>query len=211
MESRIAGLQAVPDLHRELAMMRRPEMTNRLKLLLGIVLFALSFVFTTSYAGEKPISVTWEGTVTDTGINVFPGNPPAPDFNSNYINAQGKGSYGPGLLGVLSEFYFAGFCDDDQTVPTVAYLVFAYSRPVISFKNGDQLWGDVTGGDACLDTVTGEFFGSAQGVFTGGTGRFVGADGPFTVEFGGTNLTFAALGVGFGPIRGELYGAINQP
>ena len=186
-------------------------MTNRLKLLLGIVLFALSFVFTTSYAGEKPISITWEGTVTDTGINAILEDPPAPDFNANYIDAQGRGSFGPGLLGVLSEFSFAGFCDADQPVPTVLYLVFAYSKPVISFKNGDQLWGDFTGGDACLDTVTGEFSGSGQGVFIGGTGRFVGADGPFTVDFGGNNLTIATLGVGFGPIYGELYGTVILP
>ena len=63
-------------------------MTNRLKLLLGIVLFALSFVFTASYAGEKPISFTWEGTVIDTAINVVPAEPPAPDFVANYIDAQ---------------------------------------------------------------------------------------------------------------------------
>ena len=65
--------------------------------------------------------------------------------------------------------------------------------------------------DACLDTATGESSGSAQGVFTGGTGRFVGADGPFTVDFEGNNLTIATLGVGFGPIYGELYGTVILP
>ena len=186
-------------------------MTNRLKLLLGIVLFSLSFVLTTSYAGEKPISLTWEGTVTDTGINVVIEEEPTPDFDANYIDAQIRGSFGPGLLGVFSEFSFAGFCDADQTVPTVPYLVFAYSKPVISFKNGDQLWGEVTSGDACLDLATGEFSGSGQGVYTGGTGRFVGAGGNFTVEFGGKNLTITTLGVGFGPIYGEIDGTVILP
>lgn len=187
-------------------------MTNRLKLLLGVALFALPFVFTAAYAGEKPISkpisMTWEGTVTDTGINVVTEDPPVPDFDANYIDAQVRGSFGPGLLGVFSEFTFAGFCDTEQTV---AYVVFAYSRPVISFKNGDQLWGEFTSGDACLDLGTGEFSGSGQGAFTGGTGRFNGATGSFLVEFGGQNLTIATLGVGFGPIYGELYGTVILP
>ncbi|MEJ2522378.1 MAG: hypothetical protein P8080_05790 [Gammaproteobacteria bacterium] len=109
---------------------------------------------------------------------------------------------------MLSEFAFAGFCDAEQTA---LYLVFAYSKPVINFKNGDQLWGDITSGDMCMDTVTGEFSGSAVGVYTGGTGRFYDAAGSFTVEFSGTNLTLPTLGVGFGPIYGTLEGTLDLP
>ena len=183
-------------------------MTNRLKLLLGAFLFVLPFVFTVSYAGEKPISMTWEGTVIDTAINVVPADPPLPDFPANYIDARGKGSFGPASLGVLTEFTFAGFCDIEETV---LYVMFAYSKPITTFKNGDQLWGDITSGDMCLDTMTGEFSGSGQGFFTGGTGRFTGATGPFMVDFGGTNLTITTLGVGFGAIYGELEGTVILP
>ena len=183
-------------------------MTNRIKWVLGALLFVLPFVFTATYAGEKRISMTWEGIVIDAGVNVVVEDPPVPDFDANYIDARIRGSFGPGSLGVFSEFTFAGFCDAAETV---AYVVFAYSRPVITFKNGDQLWGEFTSGDACLDPASGEFYGSGQGTFTDGTGRFAGADGTFTVDFGGNNLTIATLGVGFGPIYGEIDGTIILP
>jgi hypothetical protein len=185
-------------------------MTKELKFLLGSVLLVLPFIFTASYAGEKPVHSTWEGTVIDTAINVVPppGEPPIPDLVANYIDAQVRGSLGPASMGVISEFTFAGFCDAEQTV---LYVMVVYSKPITTFKNGDQLWGDITSGDMCLDTVTGEYFGSAQGVYTGGTGRFHGATGSFTVDFGGTNLTLPTLGFGFGAIYGETEGRLELP
>jgi hypothetical protein len=93
----------------------------------------------------------------------------------------------------------------------VLYLVIAYSKPVITFKNGDQLWGSFTSGDMCLDSTNGAFSGSGRGEYTGGTGRFDGARGPFTVTFGGTDLTLFEVGVGFGPIYGEVDGTVILP
>ena len=183
-------------------------MNRELRFLLGPVLLALLFVFTASYAGEKPIVAAWEGTVIDTAINVVPAEPPAPDLLANFIDAQVSGSFGPASMGVLSEFTFAGFCDAEETV---LYLVMVYSKPITTFKNGDQLWGDITSGDMCLDTVTGEFSGSGQGLYTGGTGRFDGATGSFFVEFAGTNLTLPTLGVGYGVIYGRSEGTIDLP
>ena len=183
-------------------------MTKGLKFLLGSVLLLLPFVGTASYAGEKPISMAWEGTVTDAGFNVVPAEPPIPDLPANQIDAQARGSFGPASIDVLSEFAFAGFCDAEETV---LYLVFAYSKPIVTFKNGDQLWGDITSGDACMDMVTGEFFGSAVGVYTGGSGRFYDASGSFMVDFAGTNLTLPTLGVGFGAIYGEIEGMLDLP
>jgi hypothetical protein len=166
-------------------------------------------MFTASYAGEKPISMTWEGTVTDTAINVVvpPADPPIPDLPANFIDAQVKGSFGPASLGVLSEFVVVG------QEGTVLHLVFAYSKPIITFKNGDQLWGDIPGGNGYmfLDTATGEYYGSAEGVYTGGTGRFEGAGGPFVVDFAGTNLALPTLGVTFGTIYGEIEGTVILP
>ena len=185
-------------------------MTRKLTFLLGSILLMLPLAFSASYAGEKPIHSTWEGTVIDTSINVVPppGEPPIPDLVANYITAQVRGSLGPASMAVLSEFTFAGFCDVEETV---LYVMMAYSKPVTTFKNGDQLWGEITIGDMCLDTVTGDFLGSAKGVYTGGTGRFEGATGSFTVDFGGTNLALPTLGVGFGAIYGEIEGTLELP
>ena len=185
-------------------------MNKGLKFLLGSILIVLPFMFTASYADEKPISMTWEGTVTDTAVNVATAEPPIPDLPANYIDAQVRGSFGPASLGVLSEFVFAGFCDAEETV---LYLVFAYSKPIITFKSGDQLWGDITLGNGymCLDTATGEYYGSADGSYTGGTGRFEGAGGSFVVDFAGTNLALPTLGVTFGTIYGEINGMVELP
>jgi len=63
-------------------------MTRGLKLVFGAALLVLIFMSTTSYAGEKPVSMKWVGTVTDTGINVNGDAHPA-----NLIDAQAKGSF----------------------------------------------------------------------------------------------------------------------
>ncbi len=158
---------------------------------------------TTTYASEKPISMTWEGTVTDTAINVN-----ADDLFANVISAQARGSFAATSLSVLTEFVFSGLCNAD---PSVLYLTVWYSKPITTFANGDQLWGNVTSGWMCLNAATGEFTGEAEGEYEGGTGRFVGATGSFIVPFGGINLTLPSLGVGHGVIHGEVHGTVVLP
>ena len=92
-------------------------------------------------------------------------------------------------------------------------LVFAYARPVVTFANGDQLWGHVTEGWACLSQITGYFTGEGEGVYDGGTGRFSNvseATGSFVVSFEGNNITLPDLGVGYGAISGEITGAVEK-
>ncbi len=174
-------------------------------LALGAMLLVTSFAWTTSYAREMPISIDWQGTVADTAIDVNQDG-----LQATLIDAQAKGSFGPTFLGVVTEFVFGGLCDSD---PDVWFMNMWYSKPVVTFANGDQLWGNITEGTGwmCLDVTTGEFSGDAKGVFTGGTGRFVGATGNFAVEFDGVNLTISDLGVAFGAIRGEIVGTIELP
>ena len=178
-------------------------MTRAFKLGLGAVLLVLPFMLTTSYAGERPISMKWEGTVADTAINVN-----GDDFVANLIDAQAKGSFGASSVGVLSEFVFSGLCDND---PFVWNMTIWYSKPITTFANGDQLWGNVFNGGMCLNVATGYFTGFAEGLYEGGTGRFAGASGTFIVGFRGNNLTISDLGVGFGAIHGEIDGTVVLP
>ena len=187
-------------------------MTTKVKFGLGAMLLALLFTWTTSYARDVPISVKWSGTVVDTGINVIVEDEAG--LNANLIDAQASGSFGATNVTVLSEFTPGAFlCDDDGDGlpdPGVLPVIFAYSKPILTFANGDQLWGYLTEGSGCLSVVSGDFSGEAEGLFDGGTGRFSGATGSFIVTFSGKNLTLPDLGVGFGAIQGEVKGTLER-
>lgn len=178
-------------------------MTRATRLGLGAVLLVLPFLWATSYAAEFPVNQTWSGTVSDM---LFDTN--GDGISGSLIDAQIKGSFGLGTMSVLSEFTPIGLCDDD---PNVVHFVFAFSYPIGTYAKGDQLWGSISGGWMCLNMVTGKFVGFGEGFYTGGTGRFEGATGTFTVDFAGTNLTLASLGIGYGPIYGDIKGTVVVP
>ena len=177
-------------------------MTRKSKLALGAVLLVLPFIGMTSYADEVPVSMRWAGTVADSGVDTN-----GDGLSNGVIDAQAKGSFGPSVLAVTNEFEVTGSCDSQGKI---WYLNFLYSKPVMTFANGDQLWGNITGGWMCLNTETGEFSGEADGDFAGGTGRFADATGWFFVEFDGTELALLEGRPGFGPIRGTIEGAIER-
>ena len=186
-------------------------MTRAVNIGLGTMLLALLFVWTTSYAADVPLKIKWSGTVMGTAIDVVDDGF---DLPANLIDAQATGSFGASNVSVFSEFTPAAFlCDeDDNGLPDegVLPLVFAYAKPVVTFANGDQLWGDVAEGWACLSQITGFFYGAAEGVYEGGSGRFIGATGSFEVWFSGTNFALPDLGVGFGTISGEITGQVEK-
>ncbi len=175
-------------------------MTRRLKLVLGAVLLILSFMSAITYAGERPISMRWNGTVVDTAIDLN-----GDGFLANVIDAQAKGSFGARSLDIFTEFALAGICDEK---PNVLYVSMWYSKPVTTFANGDLLWGSVTNGWMCMDITTGDFTGEAEGLYEGGTGRFAGATGSFVAPFSGKSLTISELGINFGPVAGRLEGTV---
>ena len=178
-------------------------MKREMKLGLGVVLLIVPFIATSSYAGELPISGKWAGSAVQVGFDLNDD-----DVFSNLIDAQIKGSYGMKSLDVLSEYMPVGLC---STEPEVWRLAFLYSKPILTFANGDQLWGTMESGSMCMHSLTAEYTGEGQGFFTGGTGRFEDASGTFTVTFSGKNLTLLTLGFGFAPIRGDIVGTVELP
>ena len=208
----VAGLRAVPGLHRESVTKRSRAMIRGMKFGSVAMLLALLFTWTTSYARDVPLSIKWSGTFADSPIDVIVDDEAG--LSANVIEARASGSFGAKVVSVLTEFTPGAFlCDEDGNgLPDegVLPLIMAYSKPVITFANGDQLWGSVTQGSACLSVLTGYFTGEAQGVYTGGTGRFKDASGSFVVPFWGKNLTIAELGVGYGAIQGEVKGRLER-
>ncbi len=178
-------------------------MKRELKLGLGVVLVLVPFLATVSYAEGVPVSGKWAGTVVQVGFDLN-----GDDVSANLIDAQIKGSFGMKSLDVLSEYMPVGLCG---TEPDVWRFAFLYSKPVITFANGDQLWGTMESGYMCMHSLTAEFSGEGHGIFAGGTGRFEGATGTFTVVYGGKNLTLLTLGFGFAPIYGDIAGTLVLP
>ena len=179
-------------------------MKRETKLGLGVVLLVVPFLATASYAHEVPVSGKWAGTVVQVGFDLNDD-----DVSANLIDAQIKGSFGIKSLDALSEYEPVGAC---ATEPQVIWeFSFLYSNPVITFANGDQLWGTMESGGMCMNSVTAEYSGEGHGIFTGGTGRFEGATGTFTVTYGGKNLTLLTLGFGFAPIYGDIVGTLVLP
>ncbi len=73
---------------------------------------------------------------------------------------------------------------------------------------GEQLFLTYTSGTNCLDRTTLTFTVDTQGTFTGGTGRFVNAEGPFEDNGTGTVLVLDPQGHAFGNITSTLTGTL---
>lgn len=186
-------------------------MTRSINIGFGTMLLALLFTWTTSYAADVPLKIKWSGTLVQTAIDVVEDGFGLP---ANLIDAQASGSFGASNVSVLSEFIPGEFlCDEDGNgLPDedVLPLYFAYAKPVVTFANGDQLWGHLTEGWGCLSQATGSFYGEAEGEYDGGTGRFSNVMGWFEVSFSGNNFALPDLGVGFGTITGVITGEIEK-
>jgi hypothetical protein len=127
---------------------------------------------------------------------------------------EAQGSFGASSAYITSEFRLATEqealqigCEDGFTP-----LILFQSTAIVSFANGDQLFGmvlDEIGGEMCLSFVTGYYYGDADGVYIGGTGRFAGASGTFHSEYTGYNLE--PMLTGFRSIQGTIEGTVVMP
>ena len=181
-------------------------LTRRLPLLAAaaVLLFA-PFMAATSYAKEVPIQISYTGSLVpipvDANVDLT---------NATVLDGQAKGTFGASMTHIITEWSMAGLCDD-------GYVLFAlhHAAIVLTFSNGDQLFGAGTGsGWMCMDVypdgaMTGDFYGEASGDFTHGTGRFEGATGSFASPFSGKNITIRDFGYGFGPIHGTMEGTVT--
>lgn len=112
------------------------------------------------------------------------GHPTMVDTNddgvfANVINYEMWGSPGRSTLNAFGEFE----APDVTTIPG-CQLRFALVQQsyIATYNDGSMLFGEATEGHNCLDTVTWEFTSEVGGEFTGGTGRFEGATGWWSVE-----------------------------
>ncbi|KPK52329.1 MAG: hypothetical protein AMS22_09385 [Thiotrichales bacterium SG8_50] len=172
-------------------------------LIAAVALLLTPLMAATSYAREVPVKISYTGSIVPIPVDVDDDEAVA-----TVVDAQSKGSFGASMSHIVTEWTPTGLCDD-------GYVQFAliHSAVVVTFSNGDQLFGAGAGnGWMCLDldpAGDGFFYGEAYGDFTDGTGRFEGASGSFSSPFTGNNLTFTEFGYPFGPIQGGFQGRLT--
>lgn len=163
-----------------------------IKRFLGTVLTALlvGLLFVpVAQAKDLPLYIEYTGTGHDLVAPAF--GDPLPD---NIVLADAKGSFGAKSSVIVVKFAFVAPPDppDNPCAFPYDYLGIGYARAVTSFQDGSQLFATVDPGGVsymCIDFGSGHFFGSVDGFFIGGVGRFEGASGTYTSEFEGYNLT----------------------
>jgi hypothetical protein len=176
---------------------------KRWPLFAAAVLLLTPFMAATSYARDVPLKISYTGSLVPVPVDLN-----TDEILATVVDAQSKGSFGASMSHIVTEWTPVGLCAD-------GYVQFAliHSAAVVTFSNGDQLFGAGLGnGWMCLDlnpAGEGFFYGEAYGNFTNGTGRFEGATGSFTSPFTGNNTTLTELGYGFGPIQGSFEGTLT--
>ena len=77
------------------------------------------------------------------------------------------------------------------------------------FSNGELIFGTWNSGFSCFDPLTSIATTTQIGVFTGGTGQFVGATGPVQIDYSSTFLAIPPVdGFTFGGTSGTGFGTI---
>ena len=173
-------------------------------LVAAVGLLMTPFMAATSYARQVPVKISYTGSLVPVPVDLN-----ADEIQATVVDAQSKGSFGASMSHIVTEWTpTGGLCDDGYVQFTLIH-----SAVVVTFKNGDQLFGAGFGnGWMCLNldpAGDGFFYGEAYGDFTNGTGRFEGASGSFTSPFTGNNTTLTSLGYGFGPIQGNFEGRLT--
>ena len=100
---------------------------------------------------------------------------------------------GKGRYTTVVWFDFAqGWPDSEVPTAICAPVVLEESTFTFVAANGDQLDGRLVGGFGCNDELAGTGWGTFQGEFAGGTGRFEDAKGTVVKEWTSQNLVVAS-------------------
>jgi len=148
-----------------------------MKVLLIIAVCAGLIVSGTAQAGEIKINQRFSGVNVTTAIDLDD------DGQTAAVGSfQVKGS--PGRATLVSQGEFTPLAPGGEDCPAGALqgTVF-YQSFVETFADLSMLFYETRSNVTCFDPLTGEVAGHQEGIFTGGTGRFVGATGSWAIEF----------------------------
>lgn len=168
---------------------------------------------TAGEAWSAPVHIQWAGSGWDTHIDNL-----GDGFPLDITVAQATGSFGASRIEVSAEFNPYDLEDIEGIECAEGYDVLfgiLYSANVATFQANDQLYGVSDSGWMCLSRETGHYYGEVYGIYVGGTGRFLGADGWWATTFEGQNLegpeAITGLApIGFRSISGKMHGQVNM-
>jgi len=157
------------------------------------------------YAQQRPVKMTFSGTVEPSTINLQPGT------NTDEQNLAGNGTLGPFTFRELHADIAAPQPSSTCSGPTKLYFPTVAGAGVFRFQDGSLLTVSITQGAICIDLAAGMAHLTLTYQITGGTGRFKSASGALTstalwtpVLFNGPNS--AVLITSTGEFEGTVLG-----
>ena len=142
------------------------------------------------YAQQRPVKMTFSGTLEPSTANLQPGT------NTDQENLAGNGTLGSFTFRELHADIAAPQFSSTCSGSTHLYFPTVTGAGVFRFQDGSLLTARITQGAICVDLAAGVGHLTVTYQITGGTGRFKGASGTLT-------LTATLLPV--------LYNASNAP
>ena len=126
------------------------------------------------YAQQKPVKMTFSGTVEPSTINLQPGT------NTDEVNLAGSGAQGQFTYRELHADTASPQPSSSCSGPTHLFFQTVAGGGVFRFQDGSLLTVRITAGSLCIDFTAGAAHLTETYQITGGTGRFKGASGTLT-------------------------------
>ena len=157
------------------------------------------------YAQQRPVKMTFSGTVEPSTIKL------QPDTNTDEGNVAGNGTLGPFTFRELHADTASPQPSSTCSGPTKVYFPTVAGGGVFRFQDGSLLTVGVTAGSSiCIDFMAGVAHLTTNYQITGGTGRFKGASGAITLTAILTPVLFnASGGVVLATDTGEIQGTVS--
>ena len=156
------------------------------------------------YAQQRPVKMTFSGTLEPSTINLQPGT------NNNEEDLAGNGTLGPFTYRGLHADTASPQPSSTCSGPTHLYFLTVTGGGVFRFQDGSLLTVRITQGAACIDFTAVVEHLTLTYQITGGTGRFKGASGAITLTAILTPVLFnASGGVVLATDTGEIQGTVS--
>jgi hypothetical protein len=175
-----------------------------IKYILTVVLM-LNLGVAGAYAQQKPVKMTFSGTLATSTINL------APNTNTDEQNLAGNGTLGPFTFRELHADPATPQPSSTCSGPTNLYFPNVAGGGVFRFQDGSLLTVGVTAGSSiCIGLSAGVAHLTTNYHVTGGTGRFKGASGILTLTAILTPVLFnASNGVVLATDTGKFTGTVT--
>ena len=142
---------------------------------IATVALMLNFGVAGIYAQQRPVKMTFSGSIVPTSINV------QPNTITDEEHLAGNGTLGPFTFRKLRTDALSPQPSNTCSGPTQVNIPVVAGAGVFRFQDGSLLTVRITAGSLCIDFAAGVGHLTETYQITGGTGRFKGASGAITL------------------------------